>query len=376
MKIRSIEAIGLAYELPRERMYGSTVGIHPRRQVTLIRVRTEDGVEGIGDARAPAGLVRANLELLKAAFIGTNLLDREIVFQRLLNRMYHLGLQGPLIVAYSGLNIALLDALGKTVGLPVCRLIGGMARKRVAVYATGGHLTGRESDLVPQMEGIRAMGVAGAKIKIGLSPESDAARVATARRVLGDAMFLAVDPNANYTADVALDSMRRIAPHRIAWYEEPLKPHDYRGYAHLRSRALMPVATGEAHHMLHDFQRLIEGGCIDIAQPAVCACGGLDEARKIAELCRLNSIRIVPAAWSSGVGLVAALHFAAAIPPYPHSDLEPAAQLLEYDVGENPLRDDILERPLKIREGAIDVPDAPGLGLALNEEAVRRYTVQ
>src|SRR6185436_16177998 len=99
---------------------------------------------------------------------------------------------------------------------------------------------------------------------------------------------------------------------------------------------------------------------------AVCACGGLDEARRIAELCRLNSIRIVPAAWSSGVGLVAALHFAASIPPFPHSDLEPAPQLLEYDVGENPLRDEILEEPLRIVEGAIAVPEAPGLGLKLN----------
>jgi D-galactarolactone cycloisomerase len=375
MKIKSIEAIGLAYELRPDRVYGSSVGIHPRRQVTLVRLRTEDGIEGIGDARAPAGLVRANLEILKGAFIGTDIHDREVVFTRLLNRLYHLGLQGPLIVAYSGLNIAMLDALGKGLKLPVCKLIGGQARREVTAYATGGHLTKRESDLEPQMEAIREMGVAGAKIKIGLGPESDAQRVATARKVLGDRMFLAVDPNANYTADVALDSMRRMEAHRIAWYEEPLKPHDYKGYAYLRSRAPMPVATGEAHHMVHDFQRLLDGGCIDIAQPAVCACGGLDEARKIADLCRMNSTRIVPAAWSSGVGLVAALHFAASIPPYPHAEFEPTPQLLEYDVGENPLRDDILENPLRIVNGKIAVPDGPGLGLRLNEEAVRRYTV-
>ncbi|MSQ73728.1 MAG: mandelate racemase/muconate lactonizing enzyme family protein, partial [Betaproteobacteria bacterium] len=181
--------------------------------------------------------------------------------------------------------------------------------------------------------------------------------------------------NANYSADVALESMRRIAPYRIAWYEEPLKPHDYRGYAHLRAQGMIPVATGEAHHSAHDFLRLLENGCIDIAQPAVCACGGLDEARRIAELCRLYNTRIVPAAWSSGVGLVAALHFAASLPPNPHSEFEPVPQLLEYDVGENPLRDEILAEPLRITNGKIAVPDTPGLGLSLNEEAVRRYTV-
>lgn len=375
MKIKSIEAVGLAYELPPERMYGSAVGFHPRRQVTLIRLRTEDGIEGIGDARGPVGLVRANLELLKTVFIGTDIHDRDVIYTRLMNRLYHLGLQGPLLVAYSGLNIAMVDALGKGLGLPVCKLIGGMARREVSAYATGGHYSKHESYFADQMEKIRALGVAGAKIKIGMGPASDEARVAIARKMLGEDMFLAVDPNANYSADVALESMRRIAPYRIAWYEEPLKPHDYRGYAHLRAQGMIPVATGEAHHSAHDFLRLLENGCIDIAQPAVCACGGLDEARRIAELCRLYNTRIVPAAWSSGVGLVAALHFAASLPPNPHSEFEPVPQLLEYDVGENPLRDEILAEPLRITNGKIAVPDTPGLGLSLNEEAVRRYTV-
>lgn len=375
MKIKSIEAIGLAYELPPERVYGSAVGIHARRQVTLIRLRTEDGIEGLGDARGPVGLVGASLETLKPAFIGADIHDRDIIFTRLLNRMYHLGLQGPLVVAYSGLNIAMLDALGKGLGLPVCKLIGGMARREVAAYATGGHFTQRETDLVQQMEAIRAMGVTGAKLKIGKGVVSDEARVATARKVLGDDMFLAVDTNANYTADVALESMRRIAPYRIEWFEEPLKPHDYRGYTHLRSRAPMPIAAGEAHHMAFDFLRLLENNCVDIAQPAVCACGGLDEARRIAELCRLYSVRIVPAAWSSGVGLAAAVHFAAALPPNPHSEFEPVPQLVEYDVGENPLRDEILTEPLRLQAGKIAVSEAPGLGISLNEDAVRRYRV-
>lgn len=375
MKIESIEAVGLAFELPPDRVYGSAVGMHPRRQVTLIRLRTEDGIEGIGDARAPVGLVRAHLELLKPAFVGTDICDRDVIFTRLLNRMYHLGRQGPLIAAYSGLNIAMLDALGKGLGLPVCKLIGGMARREVSAYATGGHFTRRETDLVHQMEAIRALGVIGAKLKIGKGVASDEARVATARKVLGDDMFLAVDTNANYTTDVALESMRRIAPYRIEWFEEPLKPHDYRGYTHLRSRAPMPIAAGEAHHMALDFLRLLENNCIDIAQPAVCACGGLDEARRIAELCRLYSVRIVPAAWSSGVGLAAAVHFAASLPPNPHSEFEPVPQLVEYDVGDNPLRDEILTEPLRLQGGKIAVSEAPGLGITLAEDAVRHYMV-
>jgi D-galactarolactone cycloisomerase len=375
VKIQSIEVIGLACKLSPGRTYGSAVGLHSQRRASLIRLRTEDGVEGIGDARAPVGFVRAGIEMLKPAFIGSNLHDRDAVFNRIFNSVYHLGHQGPLIAAYSGLNIAMLDALGKGVGLPVCKLLGGMVRSEVPVYATGGHYTlNSEADLPPQMEELRALGVAGVKIKIGMGVESDADRAATARRILGDDIFLAVDANANYTADVALESMRRLARYRIEWFEEPLKPYDYAGYSYLRSRGLMPIAAGEAHHMAHDFLRLLKEQCVDIAQPAVCACGGLDEARRIAELCRLYGARVIPAAWSSGVGLIAAIHFAASLLPHPHADFEPKPQYVEFDAEENPLLNEILTEPIRIRDGKFAVSDAPGLGLQLNEDAVRHYT--
>lgn len=375
MKIQSIEVIGLACKLTAGKIYGSSVGLHTHRRASLIRLRTEDGIEGIGDVRAPVGFVRAAIEMMKPAFIGSNLHDRDAVFNRFFNSVYHMGHQGALIAAYSGLNIAMLDALGKGLGQPVYKLLGGKVSAEVPVYATGGHFTLKsEADLVPQMEELKALGVAGVKIKIGMGVDSDAERAATARRAIGDDIFLAVDANANYTADLALESMRRMAPHRIEWFEEPLKPYDYAGYAFLRSRGIMPVAAGEAHYMVHDFLRLLKGQCIDIAQPAVCACGGLDEARRIAELCRLYGTRVVPAAWSSGVGLVAAIHYAASLLPN-HVEFDPKPQFVEFDAEENALRDEILTEPVRIRNGKFAVSEAPGLGLQLNEDAVRHYTV-
>jgi D-galactarolactone cycloisomerase len=376
VKIQSIEVIGLACKLTAGKIYGSSVGLHSQRRASLIRLRTEDGIEGIGDARAPVGFVRAAIEMMKPAFIGSNLHDRDAVFNRFFNSVYHMGHQGALIAAYSGLNIAMFDAIGKGLGLPVCKLLGGMVRSEVPVYATGGHFTlNNEADLIPQLEELRALGVAGAKIKIGMGVESDADRAAIARRVLGDSMFLAVDANANYTADLALESMRRMSPHRIEWFEEPLKPYDYIGYSYLRSRALMPIAAGEAHHMGHDFLRLLKEQCVDITQPAVCACGGLDEARRIAEISRLYGARVIPAAWSSGVGLIAAIHFAASLLPHPHSDFEPKPQYVEFDAEENPLLNEILTDPIRIHNGTFAVSQGPGLGLQLNEDAVRHYTV-
>lgn len=376
MKIKSIEVIGLACQLPEGKIYGAAVGLHSQRRASLIRLRTEDGIEGIGDARAPVALVRGAIEMMKPAFLGSNLHDRDAVFNRFLNSVYHMGHQGALTAAYSGLNIAMLDALGKGLGLPVCKLISGMVRREVLVYATGGHFTrNSEADLEPQMEELRALGVAGVKIKIGMGVESDAKRAAVARKILGDGIFLAVDANANYTADLAIDSMRAMAPSRIEWFEEPLQPHDYAGYTYLRSRAVMPIAAGEAHHTARDFLRLLKEQCIDIAQPAVCACGGLDEARRIAELCRMYGVRVLPAAWSSGVGLAAAIHYAASIMPYPQAEFESKPQFVEFDAEDNALRDEILTEPLRFHGGKYTVSTAPGLGIALNEDAVRRYTV-
>lgn len=375
MKIQSIEVIGLSCNLAAGKIYGSATGMHTQRRATLIKLRTEDGIEGIGDARAPFGLVRAAIEMMKPAFIGSNIYDRDAALARFLNGVYHLGHQGALTAAYSGLNIAMLDALGKGLGVSVCTLLGGASRSVVPAYATGAHYTpNNEVDLPLQMEELVALGVAGVKIKIGMGVESDVERTSTARRIIGDKLFLAVDANANYTSGLALESMRRLERYEIGWFEEPLKPYDYAGYAHLKAQGLMPISAGEAHHTSHDFLRLLNEQCVDIAQPAICACGGLDEARRIAELCRLYGVRIIPAAWSSAVGLAAAVHYAASLQEA-NDEHASTPQYLEFDAEENALLSEILTEPIRIRNGSFAVSEAPGLGIQLNEDAVRHYTV-
>jgi D-galactarolactone cycloisomerase len=175
--------------------------------------------------------------------------------------------------------------------------------------------------------------------------------------------------------DEALDSMRRIADYRVEWYEEPLPPLAFDGYAVLRPRAPIPIATGEALYTIWDFNRLIAARAVDVVQPDVTLCGGLDEAKAIALLCRLNNVRFSPHVWGTGVGLAAAVHLVAALPDYPHTDHIPAPTLVEYDVGDNPLRDQVLTRPLRPVNGRIAVPEAPGLGIDLDRDALQRFRV-
>lgn len=223
MKIRDIEIIGLEYCVPEDKVYGASRAMMSKRQTPLFLLHTEDGITGVGEALTSPLLARANLEFLKPHFIGTDIHDRDATWSRLLNRFYHLGLQNPLIATYSGVNVAMPDALGKGLGLPVHKLIGGKARNKLTAYASNGYVTRNpQADLEAQLEKLKDQGYKCTKIKIGLNPASDEARCAAVRRIMGDDMVLMVDVNGNYTAELMLESMRRIDFYGIHWYEKPL----------------------------------------------------------------------------------------------------------------------------------------------------------
>jgi len=376
-RIRDIRLIPLAWRMPEVRAYGMARALTAERGSSLLEVETDDGVVGIGEAWGPAQATAGYLELIKGAYIGRELYDRELIWSDIICRRYHLGLQNQLTACVSGINIAIYDAIGKTLGLPVCKLLGGLGRDRIPVYASDGYITGDpENQLEAQLERIADKAFPAAKFKIGINPKSDEERVRLARRILGEDMLLLVDVNGNYTVDLALDSMRRIAPYDIHFYEEPLPPQDFRGYEILCARAPIPVATGEALYTVWDFERLIAARAVHVAQPDLTLCGGLDQAKGIALLCQLHNVRFSPHVWGSAVGLAAAVHFVAALPDYPHTDHVPAPCLIEYDVGENPLRDELLTKPLRPVNGRLVVPEAPGLGIELDPDAIKRYRVE
>ena len=198
--------------------------------------------------------------------------------------------------------------------------------------------------------------------------------MAIARKVLGDDIGIIVDANGNYTVDEALASMRRIADYRIEWYEEPLPPLAFDGYAVLRPLAPIPIATGEALYTAWDFKRLLDPSAVDIVQPDLTMCGGLRAGREIALLARLHHVRLSPHVWGGGVGLAAACHFVASLPDYPHSRNIVQPPLIEYDVGDNALRDTIFKEPIIIENGACVLPKGPGLGVELDPVTIRRFS--
>jgi D-galactarolactone cycloisomerase len=376
MVISDIAFIALHAQLPAGGAYGMSKSLATARMTTLVRLRLADGTEGIGECWGIPQVNLAMLPLIKGYLVGTNVLDIEHAYALMLARHYHFGVQGPLTWCISGIDMAAKDAAGKVLGQPIHRLIGGKQAAHVPIYASGGYLTENSArDFEPQIEAMAKAGHRSIKIKIGVSPTNDEERVALARRILGMGVEILVDINSNYTLDLARESIARIAPYKIGWVEEPLAPQDFAGYELLQRWSPVPLATGEALYTSFDFKRLIDRRAVDVVQPDLSLCGGFWQGKQIAQLAMMEHLRLSPHVWGTGVGLAAAVHFVASQPVYPHANNVPRPTLLEYDLGTNPLRDSILKNALKPEDGAIVVPDAPGLGIEVDWDAVERHAL-
>ena len=310
--------------------------------------------------------------------LGRDPLDRETLWIEMYNRLRDHGQKGAVIEALSAVDIALWDIAGKRFGVPAHRLAGRAFRTRVPAYATGLYrrrspenlrLLAREAEARLQ-EGFRAL-----KVKIGFGLAYDAEVVAAIRAAVGPGIGLAVDANHAYDASTALRVCERLAPLGLLWFEEPVLPEDLAGYLELRRHTSVPLAGGEAEFTRYGFRELISRRALDIVQPDCCAVGGLSEALKVADMADAWQVRCMPHVWGTGVAIAAALQMLAMIAPCPPS-LEPQEPMLEYDRSPNPLRDAICGEGFGLRDGMVDVPQGPGIGVAPDRRVLERFLLR
>ncbi len=350
------------------------------RTATLVKVTADDGTVGWGEAFAPPRTVATLIEEFFAdAVVGLDPWDAETLADAVYTGEiggYHFGRQAFTQAALTGVEVALWDLRGKALGKPVRELLSGQSHDAVTPYASTMYITEWGQDPAEPMERAVEEGFTAAKIKIGRSVEDDVHRVRTAREILGDDARLMVDYNGNYTATDALESIRAIEEFDLTWIEEPVPPEDVDGYRRLRDAIDVPLAAGEAHHGRFEFTDLVRENVVDVVQPNLGRCGGFAEARYLARLATTNNVRIRPHVWNSAVGLAAAIQFAATVPSYPmRSDRSTRPILFEFDRSENPLRNELLAEPFDPTGGELSVPDAPGLGIEIDETAVERFRV-
>nr|WP_246023078.1 mandelate racemase/muconate lactonizing enzyme family protein [Halosimplex halophilum] len=374
MEVTDLEVVGLSHTLPDGEGLGDARGFGHDRATTLLRLETGDGTVGWGEAFAPGAIVRSVVdELFRDDVVGMDPFDSESLATRSYTDPYHFGGSVFAQSVVSAVDVACWDIRGKALGRPVHRLLGGREREELLPYASTMYYTERDRPIAEPMREAVDEGFEAAKIKIGADPETDEQRVRTAREVLGDDARLMVDMNGNYRPDQAIRSIRKIAEYDLTWVEEPVPPENRSGYRELRERTDVPLAAGEAHYGRFEFKRLIDDRLVDVVQPNLARCGGLSEARRIADLASTENVGVRPHIWNSAVGLAAAVQFAASVSDYPHTRNVPDPMMVEFDRSPNPLREDILETPLDPSGGTLAVPQEPGLGVSVDEDAVERY---
>lgn len=380
MEVRTVEAIPLEYNLGDGNGFGGTRGVTHTRTATLVKLVAGDGTIGWGEAFAPPRTVATLVEEMFAdEIVGLSPWDANRLADEVYTGEiggYHFGREAFVQSALTGIEVALWDLRGKHLGKPVRDILSGESRETVTPYASTMYITEWEQDPAEPVNAAVEEGFTAAKLKIGRGVDDDIYRVETARNILGDDADIMVDYNGNYTPTQALRSIRALEEYDLTWVEEPVPPENLNGYREIGDKTDVPLAAGEAHFGRFEFTELIQNGIVDIVQPNLGRCGGFSEAQYIARLATTENVLVRPHVWNSGIGVAAALQFLATVPSYPHStDASPETVLFEFDRSENPLRHELLEEPFDPTGGTIAVPDAPGLGIAVDEAAVEEYRI-
>jgi D-galactarolactone cycloisomerase len=269
------------------------------------------------------------------------------------------GLNGPVSFGLSGLDIALWDVAGKVAGKPVHRLLGSSdGRTRVAAYASMLKLGARE-----HLE--RVLGIArGRGYRAFKLHEKTVDAVAVARELLGAGVPLMLDCNCGFLADEATGIAERLKPYDLTWFEEPIfPPDDYAALARLRAVGV-PIAVGENLGNLNEVVRLLDANAVDIVQPDVCKMGGITELMKALTLAHRKGIAAEPHSPYYGPGLIASVHCLAAAPE------EALCEYFFADLAASPCGDAAIPR-----DGYMDVPLGPGLGIEVDEGMLERFRV-
>jgi galactonate dehydratase len=353
------------------------------RNWIFVKVRTDqDGLYGWGEATLEwkTRSVIGALEDITDLVIGRDPRDIEHLFRLMVKRhFWNPGVIG--MTAISAIEIALWDIMGKSLGVPVWRLLGGKVRDRVKVYS---HLGMGKSDdvyntfdverLVDSARALMAAGYRAMKVVFvpythyGVSPASTkqvGRLMAALREAVGDDVDLMVDFHGRCpSVSAALAYIEELRPHGPLFVEEPLPPGDVQAYIALANRAACPIATGERLIGRQEFEPLLRSRAINIVQPDICHCGGLLEAKKIAAAAETASAGVAPHNPLGPIAGAAALHFAVSTPNF---------LIQEEMVGAVPIYRDVVSAPTQMVDSHWSVPELPGLGVEVDEALARRH---
>ena len=368
MKIADVECVMLRGS-GDQGIYGAPYG-------AVVKVTAEGGLVGYGEADSHPRLIKAVVEAeyhnelmsgLKPLLVGRDPLDTEARWADMARGTLNFARDGVTVQAMAAVDIALWDIKGKALAQPVHQLLGGARRDSLAFYAT--HPLGATlAETARFAAALRDRGLPAVKFgwhPLGPDAEMDTQIVRTLRRTLGPDLGLLIDGGMAYDASSAIDRCRRFAEYDVFWFEEALPAYDIDGYARLNAAVDMRICAGEMASTLEELARLIEGRCVDVLQVDLSRVG-LTQAMKVAALAERHGVACVNHTYTLDFNLAASLHFAAAIA---------RTSLFEYQVTPNEIRDVLVTNRPEPSNGRIPVPQGPGLGVEVDEEALARFAI-
>ncbi|MBM83072.1 MAG: mandelate racemase [Planctomycetaceae bacterium] len=342
----------------------------------LVRVRTDTGLEGIGEADSSPEIVKAVIDApfshnimcgLREILIGENPLETERLWQKMYQQTLYSGRTGVTITAMSAIDMALWDLKGKHFDEPIHRLLGGKQHDRFPAYAS--ILFGRDGQETADI-GRRWIEAGYRAVKFGWEPmgESEAVDldlVRGAREGLGTDATLLIDAGCVWDARTALRRAHAFADFNPEWLEEPLRPDDYEGYRWLRDRSPLPIAAGEEECGRQSFRPLIDQRALDVYQVDLSR-NGFTDSMYVKQRVEEIGARLCNHCYTSPITVAASLHWLSTCRD---------AFLFEDCVEDSPLRHDLTHEKVQAVDGWITVPDGAGLGVTLDEDFVKSRLV-
>lgn len=364
-----------------------TTVIAGRKDWNYVRVDTDEGISGFGEAHPGDGLVDLIQKRLKPLVLGHDPRDVEPLYTRMIDRTIGQSQAGSMLGAIAGVETALWDIAGKACGLPVSRLLGGRYRERLRVYADVGR--GTRGENTPETWAARALEGVGEgfeAIKFDIDHSADElqhdpvdrglsiaeldkmeAMVAAVREAIGYGIDVCIDCHGVYNVRDVLNLARRLEPFKLMFLEDPVPPENIDAMAKVTASTTIPICTGEWVHRRDGFRTLIQNQACDMLHVDVSSTGGLLEGKRIADMADMYYMPFAAHNITSPLGLAAASHVCAAVRNLHTMELP-------YHWNEPPWRWDLVDAgaPL-IQDAKFVVPDGPGLGVEIVEDVARQH---
>ena len=345
------------------------------QDAVLVRIRTDTGLEGIGEADSQPEVVKAIIDApfshniacgLRQLLVGENPLETERLWQKMYRRTMYFGRSSVTITAMAAIDMALWDLKGKLYGQPIHRLLGGKQHDRIKAYAS--ILFGRDgAETKAIAEHWREAGYRAIQFgwePMGQSESLDIELVRSARDGIGDGTLL-IDAGCVWDARTALQRANSFEQYQLGWLEEPLRPDDVEGYRWLRDRSPIPIAGGEEECGREAWRPLIEARALDVYQVDL-ARNGFTDADYIKQRVQEIGARLCNHCYTSPVTVAASLHWLSTCRD---------AFLFEDCVDDSPLRHQLTHERVQAVDGWITPPDGPGLGVTLDEDFIASHLI-